>query len=546
MILLLLKTRIKRAITSIVSMRRFNLASYSFILWLFLMGGFFFFFRVFNFLSPIEMIGNIIANRLISYSFFVFLLLLLMSNGITALSTLYQSDEVDFLHSMPLYPSDIFTLKLIETVFYSSWATLIGALPLVVAYLISFKTPYILIPLIIIPLFAFISIPSGFGVALIICLKRLNPRFSIKQLTIILGCISGLLIYIYIRTTPYTFNIPQTLDLEAINRFMEGLRVSNPYFPNEWFHKSASALSSKDIGLFIESTVLLLSGSIISLSLAFLLANLYYRTGWLSSSLLTEKSAIPKRPVLKNMPGPLNFLQKDMKIFVRSPLQWSQLLIIGVLLVFYSISIRRTPLYVRDPFWLSALALINTGFIGYITATLSLRFVFPLISLESRTWWILRSSPIKARTIFYSKGGFHFFITLIIAETVVIFSNIILVEYSLIVVLSTIITAIFSLVAVVFALSMGTIFADFTETNPAKIASGAGGLITAVINLAYIALSLFIYFIPISSYIRAQLQGDSIDIRIPLLTSSVTFILLTLIMLFIPHRIAIKRIKEIE
>lgn len=526
-------------------MSRFNFISYSSVIFIFFAGGFFFFYRLFRFLSPIEVIGMIVANKLISFSFFIFLLLLLMSNGITSLSTIYQSDELNFLHSAPVHPTTIFTLKLTETAFYSSWATLVGALPLTTAYLVAFETPLLEIFLFLIPLISFIMIPAGFGVSIIIILKRINPRFTLKQLAVVLGIISGLIIFIYIKTTPYSLDIPQKASLEALNRFMEGLRVSNPYYPNEWFYKSISALTSGKIKDFSRYTGLLLSGGLVSISFSFLLAELFYRKGWMSSSSESVKVAVRKKPLINKMPSLMNLIHKDLKIFFRSPMQWSQLLIIGVLLIIYSISLRRTPLYVEDPFWLSSLALVNTGFIGYIISTLSLRFVYPQISLEGRTWWALRASPIPPKKIIFSKIVIQFLITLIIAELVIIFSNIILVKYTLVVTIFAFITLIFTIVSVYLSVSLGTIFADFEETNPAKIASGAGGLLNASISLLYIAASVAIFFIPISLYIRSQIKGYYVDITNHLIISSVIFILLSLLLIIIPYRIASRKIHDL-
>ncbi len=509
------------------------------------MGGFIFFYRLFIFLAPIEVIGMIVADKLIAYSFFIFFLLLLMSNGITALSTLYYSEELDYLHSTPLLPSNIFTLKLLETVFYSSWATLIGAIPLISSYLISFGKMQPSMFLILIPLLAFIAIPAGLGVFIIMSLKKINPRFTLKQLAAILIGFSIFLIYLYIETTPYNFNIPQTLNLEAVNNFMEGLRVSNPYFPNEWFYKSASALANNNFSLYFRNTGLLISGGIISISLAFLFAILFYRISWMSSLWRADRTLYVKKVLFNRVSQFFNLVQKDFKIFLRAPLQWSQLLIIGVLLIIYTISLRRTPLYVRDPFWLSAFALVNTGFIGYITATLSLRFVYPQMSLEGRTWWILRSSPLSTKTILHTKGWSFLLINLLIAEIVVITSNLKLVNYPFIVFISAIVTAIFSFTAVTLGVSLGTIFVEFNETNPAKIASGAGGLITAVLSLIYIAISLILFFVPISTYIRAQLEGLSYNIGIPLSFSSIIFLIFTSLTIIIPYRIAVKKINEI-
>jgi ABC-2 type transport system permease protein len=546
MISFLIKTRLARAFKSMSSIRKSNLIVYSIVFSIFLTGTFLFFFRIFVFLAPIEVIGTIIADKLISYSFFIFFLLLFMSNGITALSTLYHSSELEYLYSTPLQPFYIFSLKLIETIFYSSWATVIGGIPIVFSYLIAFSHLQIKTILIILPLLAFILIPSGLGVSIVIILKKINPHWTVKQLATVLGTLCVFFVFVYIQTMPYNFNVPDTLNLEAINQFVQNLKISNPYFPNEWFYKCASALTSNDLEIYAKNLVLLLSGSLISISIAFLLSNAFYRLSWMFSESNSTSLLIHKKLLLNKLPKILNMLQKDLKIFLRSPLQWSQLMIIGVLLVIYTFSLRKTPLYVRDPFWLSVLALVNTGFIGYITATLSLRFVYPGVSLEGRSWWSLRSSPLSPVLILHSKGVLFLIINLIIAESVIIFSNIILVNYPIIVFLSSVLCAIFSLVSVYLSISLGTLFADLKETNPAKIASGAGGLLTAAINLLYIAISMVLFATPISIYIKSHLEGNLIPIQIPLIISSSVFVIITLLTIIIPIGLAKKRIKEIE
>ncbi len=546
MIWFLIKVRLNRTFKSISSIRKSNFLVYSIVFSIFLLGTFIFFFRIFIFLAPIEVIGTIIADKLISYSFFIFTLLLFMSNGITALSTLYNSNELDYLYSTPLHPFHIFSLKLIETIFYSSWATLIGGIPIVFSYLVAFSHFQIKTMLIIFPLLAFIIIPSGLGVSIVIILKKLNPRWTVKQLAAVIGTLCVFFVFIYIQTTPYNFSVPDTLNLEAINQFVQNLKISNPYFPNEWFYNCASALTKNNFLIYTKNLALLISGSLISISFAFLLSNAFYRVSWMSAESSSYSIPIKKKLLMNKLPKIVNVLQKDTKIFLRSPLQWSQLMIIGVLLVIYTFSLRRTPLYVRDPFWLSVFALVNTGFIGYITATLSLRFVYPAVSLEGKTWWNIRSSPISPELILHSKGILFLTINLIIAEFVIILSNIILVNYRIIVFLSAILCAIFSFVSVYLSISLGTLFADLKETNPAQIASGAGGLLTAAINLLYIAISMVLFATPISIYIRGRLEGNLIPIQIPLIISSSVFLCITLLIVFIPLGLAKKRIKEIE
>jgi ABC-2 type transport system permease protein len=172
--------------------------------------------------------------------------------------------------------------------------------------------------------------------------------------------------------------------------------------------------------------------------------------------------------------------------------------------------------------------------------------VYPAISLEGKNWWSIRSVPLSPVLILQSKSILFFVINLLIAESVIIFSNYLLVKYAIIVVLSAILSAVFSFVSVYLNVSMGTLFSDFKETNPAKIASGGGGLLTAVINLFYIAISMVLFATPISIYIRNRLEGNLISIRLPLIISSTMFFIMTMLIIFIPFTLAKKRIKEIE
>jgi hypothetical protein len=51
----------------------------------------------------------------------------------------------------------------------------------------------------------------------------------------------------------------------------------------------------------------------------------------------------------------------------------------------------------------NAISFLNLALAGFVTAGVAVRFVFPSVSLEGKSFWILRSSPITMRRLLWSK-----------------------------------------------------------------------------------------------------------------------------------------------
>lgn len=524
---------------------RFKTFVYLLVILIFFTGTYLFFYRVFSFLKTIEDIGEIISGKIISYSFFVFFFMLLFSNGITSLSTFYRSKEVEFLFSLPIIPMKIFLLKLFDNIFFSSWATMIGALPILFSYLNAYKKPFFIIP-IIIPILLFITIPAFFSITLLLILKRFNPRLSIKKLAFYLIFTSLIIIYFYIRTNPYSFRVPFTYDLNAINKFLDSLRFSNPYFPNEWFYNLIFGLMKNDFKFFIRYFSAIIILSLATFLLLYMVSSIWYKKTWLNDEAQTLNPIIKTRFILSSPSHLLNLISKDIRIFIRSPSQWIQFLIFFILLIFYIASLRNAPLYFKDPFWLTITALINTAFVGYINATLSLRYVFPAMSLETPYFWLQRSSPLKPRTLFFSKILFYIILTVILTVFVIFLSNIRLTNDINITLFTMLIGILISITIVIISGSFGVFFIELNESNPAKIASGAGGLLTAVFSLLYIGLTLYLFFQPLSRYIKELLKGINLNLFPMVRNSFILFFIITLILNIVLIYYGTKKIKYVQ
>ena len=90
---------------------------------------------------------------------------------------------------------------------------------------------------------------------------------------------------------------------------------------------------------------------------------------------------------------------KDIKLFWRDPTQWSQFVIFFGIMAIYTANLRGTSKFYEEEMWRSWIACLNVGSVTLILATLTSRFVFPLVSLEGRRFWIIGLAPLTFRSL---------------------------------------------------------------------------------------------------------------------------------------------------
>src|SRR4029077_5171010 len=93
-------------------------------------------------------------------------------------------------------------------------------------------------------------------------------------------------------------------------------------------------------------------------------------------------------------------LLKEIRLFRRDPVQWSQCVIFFALLSLYFVNIRR---FSYNPGYSAMIGFLNLAVIGLILSTFTTRFIFPMISLEGQRFWMLGVLPIKRDVILWTK-----------------------------------------------------------------------------------------------------------------------------------------------
>ncbi len=484
-----------------------------FVLGCFFGGGLLFFHRVFNYLAGLLDIGFLLMNKIISLGFLAIFIMLIVSNLVTAISTLYRSRETAYLLSTPASHRQVFTVKFIDNIVFSTWAVLLLGLPVVIAYGMVrgfalweyfFELLCVLIP--------FVVIPSCIGVAMamgmFLASRRVRPRTMILWAATMIAL--GVALYFkFGQPSSLAFNVIS--DWRVLNRYLASMGATSfPFLPSYWVSETLRLISTGGGNTLFVYMLALVSTAILGVNLVFALADRYYYQSWLASNEYGvfdfRKSARPRDlPRFLRLPEwlPTDFravLAKDLKIFTREPAQWAQFSILLVLLLIYLINLQYFPTDVKDSFWKTFIGFTNFAFSGFILATLSVRFVFPNISLEGRSFWAIAASPMPISRVFWEKFWSAFFIFLIISEVLALVSNIMLGLRGALMIMTFLSVLLMSVSLTSLSVGMGAIFPRFEENNPGKIASSAGGMLATVLSLLYVGLMVVIAALPAHRY----------------------------------------------
>jgi len=558
-VLALLKVKLKNGTSYLTSSSRdrlVRLVGYVVVVSIFLVGGHIFFYRMFAYLYTVELIGSILIGRILDMAFLVFLTMLFMSNIVTSLSTLYRSGEVDFLMSLPIESDSIFVLKSIENLAYSSWATLIAGLPIIVSFGTAAHAPFHFYPVSIISFLLFALIPAGCGITVLMLLAAVFPRIGKREIVLILIALFLLAAFLYLivgRPEGIT-RLPFTTNLHELDSYLETLgAVSSPFLPGAWLSNVMTSFTEGSTSSTLFYFLLLASTAVFSITLSMGVASRLYRRTWTTSKdsggmrrVRVHRGGQPKSLIPRVFGTQRTALvEKDLKLFFRDAAQWSQAAILFGLLAIYVLSLRRTPIYFTTPFWRNLISLVNLGFTGYVFATVSIRFVYPAISLEGQALWVVRSAPLSIRDLFWGKLILNLVLGTVLVEAIILASDLLLKVDPIITLISMVAVLFFACSLVSISIGFGAGMPDLKESNPSRIASGPGGILAAMTSLAYVGLSVSIMAWPGYAYLVSEMSNTALS-SFPFIASGAAFLSLNALAIGLPLYLGMRSLASRE
>lgn len=470
-----------------------------------LFGGGALFLAMFNFLRAQEVFGPPLMERLVGVVLLAFFSMLIFSNLIITLTTTYISRDTEFLFSYPIPARSVFGIKLSESIFYSSWAFVLLSLPLFIAYGVSKDAVWWYYPLSLAMGLPFLVIPAAIGAVVTMLVSAWLPARRARVYSIGLVFAAGLLALGIVRLMGLRTLVSRA-ESDDFTQIMNMLNVGNaPYLPNYWLARGMKAASE---GLLTDAAwwgwcLVITAGAALQICM-WLAPAIYYR-GWVlareaaSATRETNNRWSPLRLVdalLSPLRPPLRALvSKDMRTFWRDPAQWSQLVILFGLLVIYVANIRGLTgrLSTLEDFfqnWPVFLSFFNLGATCFVICILTTRFIYPMLSLEGRQYWVVGLAPFPKRHLVWEKYLLCVGMTGTLALTLIAFSNSRLELDPALGWIGLVTVMLLCLGLASLAVGLGAIFPDFRQDNPARIANGIGGTTNIIISLAYIGAVL--------------------------------------------------------
>ncbi len=518
-------------------------------------GAFAIFYRVLRYLGTTPEIGGLLAGKILSMLLLAFSAILLLSNLVTALSTFFLAKDLDMLVSAPVDWARLYLAKLIETLIHSSWMVALLLVPILTAYGVVYDGGFLFPIAALGALIPYFLLPTVVGSTITLLLVNVFPARRARDLLtlIAIGAVGGVVLVLrFLR--PEQLSRPE--GFRNLVDFVAELQApSHPLMPSEW---AANAMMNW-LGRVADPLPLMLlwttAGAFIVLGAA--LHSRLFPKGFSKAQEGADTYAAGQAwqrvasRVLRFLPvTKREFVLKDLRVFFRDTTQWSQLILLGVLLVVYVFNIRALPLYTgeRVPYILVTLVVfLNQGLAGFVLAAIAARFIFPSVSLEGRQLWLLKSSPLDLRAMLWSKYWVGTAPLLVVALTITVVTNEILRASPFMMFLSVVTIACFTMAAGALALSLGVLYPQFDTENAAQIPTSFGGLVFMMTAILLLAGIIAIEARPVAEHLRQyQMGGGENDLPPELWLVLGKVFLLCAAATIIPLQRSLKRLEALE
>ncbi len=357
---------------------------------------FFLAFRMLAYFKTVEVLGEYLSRYLLQGVLVVFFGLLFFSNVIAGLSRLYLSGDLDLCHAAPVPLEGLFLSRFVLTLVDSSWMLLLFGVPILSAYGLVFDAGAAFYFTLFHMCLAMAIISGGLGVLLTMILVRVFPARRTRDMVLLLTLVMLVALYILVR-----FLRPERLaDPEGfftLVQYLDHLKgVRSPFFPAHWIAETLWGALRNPTGpgqgfhVFLSWTT----------AFALIYANVWTACLIYGQGFSRAQEGRKKKVRGRSLDRVFGFVfgqrgrdlaaltVKDVRAFLRDNTQWSQLLLLGGLVIVYVYNFSVLPLDqvpLGGGFLLNEMAFFNMGLAGFVLTALATRFVFPAVSARRRS-----------------------------------------------------------------------------------------------------------------------------------------------------------------
>jgi ABC-2 type transport system permease protein len=511
--------------------------------------------RTVSYFKGVPEIGPLLASKMLGMALLAFMAILLLSNLIGSLSTFFLARDLDMLVAAPLDWGHFYLAKLAETVVHASWMVALLAIPLLTAYGIAWHGGPLFVLVAAAALVPLFIIPGVIGSAITLILVNVFPARRTRDILglITVVAVGGLAMFVRL-AGPEQLARPE--GFQNLVDFVAVLRApEHPLLPSEWARQTIMNWLTRVADPLPIALLWTTAGAFVIIG-----ATLHRR--WYVQGFARAQEGADQfvrgagwngaaRRLLLGMPVTRReFILKDLRVFFRDSTQWSQLILLAVLVPVMLLNVQMLPLFSGEKvpvFLVTVILFVTQGLSGFVIAGTAERLVFPSVSLEGRQLWLLRSSPLDPRAMLRSKYLVGVLPLLILALALTITTNHLLhaSDFMMLVSVGTVVT--YTLAVGGLALGMGTLFPQFETENAAQIATSFGGLVFMLLAVALLGAVIVLEALPVTEELRARQAGAQMMTVSP--DGWVAFglvIALCLLAGLLPLRLARERLASLE
>ncbi len=482
-------------------------------------GGIFaFLYKILKALEQVPDVGPLLAGKILGVALLTFVGILVLSNVITSLSSFFLAKDLDLLVSAPVDWLRLYSAKLGETLLHSSWMVALMAVPVFAAYGVVFRGGPLFVPYAILTVAPLLVLPAVAGSALTLTLVNVFPARRTRDLLSIvaLGTAGGLIL-LFRLIRPERLASPE--GFRNLLEFIAVLRTpTSPYLPSEWAAQAVMGYLRGRVDVLPLALLWSTAGAFVVLGAS--LHRRLFAPGFTKAQEAAERfvrGTLWRRTVgalLYFLPvAKREFVIKDVKLFFRDTTQWSQLILLAVLVVVYLFNIKTLPLHRGEAvgfFYITLVSFLNLGLAGFVLAAIAARFIFPAVSLEGRHMWLLRSSPLDLGALLWSKYWVGTIPLLGLALLLTGVTNMLLEVRPFMMVLGLVAIVCLTFAIGALALSFGALFPQFETENAAQIPTSFGGLVYMMATVALLAVVIFGLWQGVFQYVRSIYLGQPV------------------------------------
>ncbi|MBU4201106.1 MAG: hypothetical protein KKG09_10385 [Verrucomicrobia bacterium] len=473
------------------------------------------FYSGFHSLSAMGGIGVLIIRHLFALFYFGLGLMLILSNIITAYTTLYRSEEIPFLLLRPVSHGEIILHKLAETALISSWAFFCIIIPFIGAFAMHERLSFWFILWTLLLSAPFVVLCSELGMLITLLAVRWIPRF--RPMLWAGAFLLAAAVWAYIQFRPVIRLESNDISF-LLSRLVPGIRLTSfPFWPSWWVAEGILSLARDQwVRGLLFCGVLTANVLVVGLALKHIGQACFF-TGWLKTQTSPRRDR-SRHGLLDRFERRFSFLApdcralifKDLRLLVRDPVQWTQGFLFFGLLGLYFFNLRNLHYDLLSPVWLNLIAFLNMFSLSAIMCSFCSRFVYPQLSLEGQGFWLLGLSPMSMGRVLAIKFALALIIMLVISLMLMAVSAAMLKVAWSVQLTGLMIAAATSAALCGLATGLGAVFLNLKQRNPMAIVSGFGGTLNLALSLGYMIAAILPFGLLYHAFTMDQLSEQAL------------------------------------